>query len=316
MKPVFIFSILLLLAGNSFAQQLKTFFFKKNGTQVSTRDSADYIRIINKPNSGSVLYNVSEFYKNGQRKLTAKSSKVTPVKLEGKCIDFYPNGNKKSISFYREDGQLGGQQTLFYPNGKTYIIRTYNGSDYGFLITANYDSLGNTLVENGKGYYKDYDETFKRVEEEGWVKDGKRDGVWKGYSIGPHKANYTEIYKDDHLINGKAVFDDGQIATYLTREAVPQFNGGLAAFFQYLSSSIHYPHDAAKQKIEGRVVINFVVDESGHLVDVKVVRSVSPSIDQEGVRVITESPLWIPGTQFGRPVRCAYTVPLAFSLTK
>ncbi|TWI99459.1 TonB family protein [Mucilaginibacter frigoritolerans] len=314
MKPVFIFSILLLLAGNSFAQQLKTIFFKKNGTQVPTMDSAYYIRIISKPDSGSVLYNVSEFYKGGRQKLTGKSFKVNPLKFEGECLEFYQNGNKQRISFYSEDGKLTGQQTIFYPNGKTYIIRTYNGSDDDFLITANYDSLGKVFVQNGKGHYKAYDETFKQVDEEGAVKEGKRDGVWKGYSAVPHKANYTENYKDGHLINGKAVFDDGQITTYTTREVVPQFNGGLNAFSQYLSSSIHYPHDARKQNIQGKLVIDFVVDESGSVTSVKVVRTVCPSIDQEGVRVITESPKWIPGFQFGRPVRCAYTIPLAFAL--
>jgi protein TonB len=83
---------------------------------------------------------------------------------------------------------------------------------------------------------------------------------------------------------------------------------------QYLSSNIKYPVVAEENGVQGRVVCTFVVERDGSITDVRVIRSVDPSLDKEAVRVVKSMPKWIPGKQNGSAVRVKYTVPVTFRL--
>ena len=97
-------------------------------------------------------------------------------------------------------------------------------------------------------------------------------------------------------------------------EQMPQFPGGNEALMQFLSSNIKYPKDAMDAKVQGRVVASFVVEKDGSVTDVKVLKSVIPSLDQEAIRVINAMPKWVPGMQKGKAVRVKYTIPITFRL--
>ena len=97
-------------------------------------------------------------------------------------------------------------------------------------------------------------------------------------------------------------------------EEMPQFPGGSSALFEYLSKNIKYPVVAEENGVQGRVVVTFVVERDGSITDVKVVKSVDPSLDKEAQRVVKSMPHWIPGKQNGSAVRVKYTVPVTFRL--
>lgn len=97
-------------------------------------------------------------------------------------------------------------------------------------------------------------------------------------------------------------------------EQMPSFPGGDAALMQFLSSHIKYPVVAEENGIQGRVIATFVVERDGSITDVKVVKSVDPSLDKEAIRVLKSMPKWIPGKQNGSAVRVKYTVPVTFKL--
>ena len=97
-------------------------------------------------------------------------------------------------------------------------------------------------------------------------------------------------------------------------EEMPQFPGGNSALFEYLSKNIKYPVVAEENGVQGRVVVTFVVERDGSITDVKVVKSVDPSLDKEAQRVVKSMPHWIPGKQNGSAVRVKYTVPVTFRL--
>lgn len=97
-------------------------------------------------------------------------------------------------------------------------------------------------------------------------------------------------------------------------EQMPSFPGGAAALMQYLGSNIKYPVVAEENGVQGRVVCTFVVEKDGSITDVRVVKSVDPSLDKEAVRVVKGMPRWIPGKQNGAAVRVKYTVPVTFRL--
>ena len=97
-------------------------------------------------------------------------------------------------------------------------------------------------------------------------------------------------------------------------EQMPSFPGGDAALMSFLNKNIKYPVIAEENGIQGRVVATFVVERDGSITDVKVIKSVDPSLDKEAVRVLKLMPKWIPGKQSGKAVRVKYTVPVTFRL--
>ena len=97
-------------------------------------------------------------------------------------------------------------------------------------------------------------------------------------------------------------------------EQMPEFPGGMSALMQYLGKNIKYPTIAQENGVQGRVIVQFVVNRDGTIVDPVVVRSVDPYLDKEAIRVIKAMPKWKPGQQRGKAVRVKYTVPVTFKL--
>ena len=97
-------------------------------------------------------------------------------------------------------------------------------------------------------------------------------------------------------------------------EEMPEFPGGMRECMNWLGKNINYPEDCKKAGIQGRVIIQFVVDKDGSIKSPKVARSVHPSLDAEALRVISSSPKWKPGKQKGEAVKVKYTIPVLFKL--
>jgi protein TonB len=97
-------------------------------------------------------------------------------------------------------------------------------------------------------------------------------------------------------------------------EQIPSFPGGQGALLEYLASHVKYPVVAQENGVQGRVVVSFVVERDGSITDVRVVRSVDPSLDREAQRVVSSMPRWTPGKQNGSAVRVKYNVPVSFRL--
>ena len=97
-------------------------------------------------------------------------------------------------------------------------------------------------------------------------------------------------------------------------EQMPSFPGGDAELMKFLHDHMKYPAVAEENGIQGRVICTFVVERDGSISDVKIVKSVDPSLDKEAIRVLKSMPKWIPGKQNGSAVRVKYTVPVTFRL--
>ena len=106
--------------------------------------------------------------------------------------------------------------------------------------------------------------------------------------------------------------DTGEI--FMIVEEMPEFPGGDAALQRYLASSIRYPVIAQENGIQGRVYIQFVINQQGEVTNAVILRGVDPSLDREALRVVQAMPKWKPGRQRNRPVRVSYTVPINFVL--
>ena len=160
-----------------------------------------------------------------------------------------------------------------------------------------------------------YDEPQKQVP----IKKGKKASTIK---MGGQQVKVVEKPKTEatstpvDTIRAKEVFTpvDQKQEFFDVVEQMPEYPGGMQELFGYLAKNIHYPKDAEDQQIQGRVIATFVVMKDGSISNAKVVKSVSPSLDEEALRCINGMPNWIPGRQKGEAVNVKYTIPISFRL--
>ena len=98
-------------------------------------------------------------------------------------------------------------------------------------------------------------------------------------------------------------------------EEMPEFPGGMAECMKWLGQNIKYPAEAKEKGVQGRVIVQMVVEKDGTITNAKVVRGVDPLLDAEALRVVNQSPKWKPGMQKGEAVRVKYTLPIMFRLS-
>lgn len=101
---------------------------------------------------------------------------------------------------------------------------------------------------------------------------------------------------------------------FTSAEQMPEFPGGMKAFYEYLDKSFKYPAEARINNVNGKVILSFIVEKDGSLNDIKVLRGLGSGLDEEAKRVLKESPKWIPGKQNGKTVRVVYTLPMQLGL--
>ena len=134
----------------------------------------------------------------------------------------------------------------------------------------------------------------------------------------PAEAAATETAAADSLrgrvagVSAGCSKDDGRVFDVV--EDQPRYPGGTNALMTYLRDNIKYPAEAAKAGIQGMVIVQFVVGKDGAVRDIKPVKSVSPELDAEAVRVVAAMPKWVPGYQRGEAVNVRYTLPVNFRM--
>ena len=145
--------------------------------------------------------------------------------------------------------------------------------------------------------------------------DGKELGC--GYSaieLSKMDPNNMVIVLKPIIYSPRSTDDNGN-TIYEVVEQMPEFpDGGQSGLMDYLKKNIQYPEAAKKAGVQGRVILQFVVDKDGSIDNVSVLRGVNPDLDKEAIRVVSNMPNWKPGMQKGKPVRVKYTVLIAFSL--
>ena len=204
---------------------------------------------------------------------------VSMMKQKAK-IEVNEEGTKAAATTVAEMAEIG---VVFYKYFYAtrpfvyYIVEKNTGSIY-FMGTYCFDDTGEPV-------------TIKEPLEEREIEFGRYDPV-----VEKPKRDENEIFK--------------------SVEQMPQFPGGDAALIKYLDSHIQYPPEAAKNNIQGRVILQFVVDKTGEIGEVKVVRSVDKDLDKEAVRIVKTLPKFIPGRQNGQAVAVWYTLPVTFKLPR
>ena len=120
------------------------------------------------------------------------------------------------------------------------------------------------------------------------------------------EVKYTPVEVEEEEVEEQQIF---QVV-----EEMPEFPGGMAECMKWLGKNIKYPTISQENGVQGRVIIQFVVNRDGSIVDATVARGVDPYLDKEALRVVGLMPKWKPGKQRGKEVRVKYTLPVMFRL--
>lgn len=316
-----------LLSTACFAQQPNVTWLTAEWKITTIRDSAFFIRTISAPEPGSNMYSYTENFATGEPFMAGKTSKSDVIQNDSGYTMFYPSGGK--LCEVDMDQHKLKKETIYYPNGVLYLVKEYTPG--GLLISTCNDSTGRQLIINGNGHFisytpkmegkfstiSSYQNFFDLSDEEGSIRNGKKDGIWKSTDlVSKNEYSYNEEYKDGSLVKGQSIDKNGQRYSYTQKWILPSFPGGPEALSNFLLSNIAYPENDRKLGIEGRIYLDIVVEKDGTMSGIKAIKPVSDEMGKEAIRVIQLIPGWIPATQNGIPVRQEFVMPINFSLTK
>lgn len=172
-------------------------------------------------------------------------------------------------------------------NGK--LLNFMTGSDGKAVVKLEMGNLKNAYMHasssDGRGYY---------------------------FLLNPGKADVTINIDKEQLAPPTPVPDENGIYTIV--EVMPTFPGGMNECLKFISENVKYPAIAHEKGITGKVIVQCIIEKDGTVSNIKIARNVDEELDKEAMRVIGTMPKWIPGTINGEPVRCKYSLPIAFNL--
>ncbi|MEQ7800516.1 TonB family protein [Pedobacter sp. ASV1-7] len=295
-----------------------TYFYKNNNKRVSSIDSADFVRIIQEPDSGSAYFKLIEAYPDGKIKTRGSLSSYPPLKLEDQYISYYRNGKRKKMTTYKNN-VINGSIYYYFENGSLNKIvelskNNLNNNPFGkdTLIMHQADSTGRIMIQDGNGRVTTNISSYGGAILDGEYKNGLKHGMWTMKS-NDGILSYREEYLDGKFITGESEVK-GIKSRYTSIYQPASFKGGIENFYNYIKRSLSYPKDAQKNEIQGKVFLRFDIDTDGSLINIEVTRKLYPSLDAEALSVIEDSPKWIPAKIHGLPVKMKFNVPISFSL--
>lgn len=135
-------------------------------------------------------------------------------------------------------------------------------------------------------------------------------------NVEEHLTIQMKAEKGESTVNAlpEVVEDEEEEPLFMVVEEMPSYPGGMKNLMDFLGSNIKYPKQAVKDRIEGRVIAQFTVRKDGTISDIVIVRSISPELDAETIRVLKLMDKWEPGVQRGKKVNVKFTIPVTFRL--
>jgi TonB family protein len=211
-------------------------------------------------------------------------SSLIPLVKEGIYNEYYENGNIKVKGNYQNNRRTG-LFVSYYESGQKESEMEFGENEIKYLQFWNENSEPQLYLGKGKV-----------------VKKRENGNI----SISRY-ANYS-------LVEGMEIRNVEQDTLFATVDEVAQFPGGSEEYVKFLKKNLKYPNEARREGVEGKVYVQFIVDKSGTVSEVKSVKGIGTGCDAEAVRVIKKSPRWIPGNLKGKPVKQRMIIPIVFKL--
>lgn len=218
----------------------------------------------------------------------------------------YKNNQRAGIwEFYSKDGELN--KKCGYLDNKLHGV---------YEIWSN-----STLIDSGRFEENKEVDTWRGFHSNGQLayegkfnSKGSKTGVWKYYYENGQLSSQEEFISIDSV---KREFYDtsGNLIEYEGEEFIdPKFYGNESALSRYIMQNIEYPEEARENGEQGIAYVGFTIMRDGSIEDVRIMRGVSKSIDEEAVKLVQNMPKWEPGKSYGHPIRVRFTLPIRFTL--
>lgn len=233
--------------------------------------------------------------------------------LNGEFKTFYKSGKLKEIYYYKND-TLFGNTKHYYENGKLLSEGYYkeiNGIPK-YLLKNYWNKKGIQKVKNGNGTYEFYLNDDKKVLFSGNIKDEKFEGLWKCDNKSFPK--YEKFYENGELIKGKIIKSDSILREYVGESTQANPEGGINNFRAKIANRINTSQFDVD--LVCRVKVKFVVDTDGSVVDVNIIESDYPAINNTVYKAFKNLPKWESGIYNGFEVKQYYTMPISIQLYK
>ncbi len=231
--------------------------------------------------------------KNAQIKMGTKTIEVKEEKTVGTKADKQQSNDwEKNLIFLGE--QFGDAEPLIVIDGKVSTSEQLKALDK--------KEVDNITVMKNEGALKVYAKQFNADTSNGILFINTKEYVKNG-----EKKVVEVVVKAKKPEEAEKPFD--------VVEQMPEFPGGMPELMKFLQENVKYPEEAMKNGIQGRVLIQFIVEKDGSISEAKVIKKVNELLDAEALRVIGEMPKWTPGKQKGQEVRVKFVLPVTFRLS-
>ena len=287
----------------------KVIYLDSLGVEVS-KDNYFYKKVIKEFDLDKSEYKFYKYYQSGNLYQEGFIDKKVDGKFINEILIYDKKGNKENATFF-VDGKPLGKVKKWYENGSLKEEGEFNNNSWesglSYKVESFWDENNNKLVVDGNGLYKIID---KYISESGSLKNGYKDGIWKGESF-VNKSNFTEIYKDGNFISGISEDKEGNRIDYVKLMIKPEPKNGMKDFYKFIGKNFRYSKEGEKLNVKGKIFVQFVVDKTGKIVEPKIIRSLGYGLDEEAIRVILKYENWIPGKLKGINVRVSYSIPIS-----
>ena len=230
--------------------------------------------------------------KMGDKTIEVKAEKVAATEENANATEAQVQKDAPKILFVESDGP----EPLLVLNGKVATKEQ--------VMALDQSEIDNTTVIKNEGALKEYAKHFNADTSNGIIFINTKEYVKNG------KKEIVGV-----TVKTKEPAEDSEEGAFDVVEQMPEFPGGMAEMMKFLSMNVKYPVEAMKNGIEGRVLVQFIVEKDGNISSAKVVQKVNEQLDAEAVRVVNAMPKWKPGKQKGQPVRVKFTIPISFRLS-
>ncbi|MDG1333961.1 MAG: TonB family protein [Crocinitomicaceae bacterium] len=260
----------------------------------------------------------------------------------GTCESFYSNGNIRSQTDF-SDGLRDGSHKEYYMNGQVAASATFDQETYIGEIYR-YSPKGTVIFEmeldsNETGTFIYFNDDGKSVLTSGRFKKGFRDGHWKFYDENGKlirtetfdgEQTWEEVYGDETAKEIYIPYAETIDQWFLEEYGLPieikaktivdfpdvpaEFDGGAEEMKAFIQKNVDYPRSALEDGEHGKVYVSFVVELDGSISNIKIMKGVCESLDQEALRLVNLMSNWKPGTYNGQNVRSKCYLPITFTL--
>ena len=246
---------------------------------------------------------VTEYvYQNPQKKIVKKGRKAGKVNVSGKTIEVKADTVSTAPVSIHVEMKDGLENPLVVIDGKRSTIADLQKLDP--------QTIDNVSVLKDKASL----EVFGEDGMNGVIIVTTKDAAREALTMTLQPASSTATSDDVEVVVVDMYPETHDSEAFDVVEKMPEYPGGIEAFMKFLSENVRYPEAASKAGIQGRVLVNFIVEKDGSISNIHVIQNVNEYLDAEAVRVVGAMPKWTPGMQEGKAVRVKYAVPISFRL--